>query len=116
VTSLRNEYAITSIFQPIASLGIVVEDVKVQSKCFTEEGGAVVWKNKVVALQGISVIELRKTCNNIAKNSTCADVGFVGHFQCHNKPHMSKCVWVENLLWITGRYHIELLILYVMFC
>jgi hypothetical protein len=40
--SLRNEYAITNIFQPIAALGIVVEDLKVQSKCLTEECGAVV--------------------------------------------------------------------------
>jgi hypothetical protein len=65
------------------------------------------WKNQAVALQGILVIELWKTCSNIAKNSTCTIVGFVGHFQCHDKPRMSNSLWVENLLWI----NIELLIL-----
>jgi hypothetical protein len=29
-------------FQPIATFGIIVEDLKVQSKCLTEEGNAVV--------------------------------------------------------------------------
>jgi hypothetical protein len=36
--SLRNKYAVTDIFQPIAMLGIVVEDLKVQSKHLTNEG------------------------------------------------------------------------------
>ena len=49
-TSLRNEYAITNIFQPIATLGIVVEDLKVQSKCLTEEGGAVVLEEPGISL------------------------------------------------------------------
>ena len=43
-TSLRNEYAVTNILQPIASLGIVIKALKVQSKCLTEEGGAVVFE------------------------------------------------------------------------
>jgi len=40
--SLRNECAISHIFQPIATFGFVVEDLKVQSKCLTEEGGIVI--------------------------------------------------------------------------
>jgi hypothetical protein len=104
----------TSIFKPNATLGKVVGELKKLSKDLTKNDHVIIVGGPGNSLDRDLNDKIENDMDNIAKNSTHTNVGFVGLLDCHDRPHVSK--WVrsanmrlEHALWSADRSHIGLI-------
>jgi hypothetical protein len=83
---LGDEYMVTNIFTPSATLGNVVEELKELSKDFTKDDHVIIVEGPGNSLN----YKIENDINSIAKNSTHTNVVFVGLLEGHDRPHMHQ--------------------------
>jgi hypothetical protein len=111
---LGDEYMVTNIFKPNATLGNAVGELKTLSKDLTKDDHVIIVGGPGNSLNRDLNYNSENDMDNIAKNSIHTNVGFVGLLDHHDRPHMSK--WVrsanirpEHVLWSADRSHIGLI-------
>jgi hypothetical protein len=102
---------VTNIFKPNATLVNVVGELKTLRKDLTKDDQVIIVGGPGNSLDRDLNDKIENSMDNIAENSNHTNVGFVGLFDRHDRPHMSK--WVrsanmrlEHVLWSADRSRI----------
>jgi hypothetical protein len=94
---LGEEYMVTNVFKPNATLGNVVGELKALSKDFIKDDYVIIVGAPGNILDRDPNYKTENDIDNITKNSTHTIDGFAGLLEYHDRPHISKWIRGENM-------------------